>query len=174
MKVRKIVIFNGKRFTVPQGIQRIDHRSTHGWQLRYGGTRLFSDGTSDGSGARESLALAVAELHARIARLPAPSRLQIEPNENKTSTLPVGISGPLVRLRAGATVRESSLSVSLPRYGHPPRRRSIYIGTENTYTIQRYKRAVAKAIELREAAEVAYRQAATRAKRAASRRMSEK
>ena len=126
------------------------------------------------SGARESLALAVAELHARIARLPAPSRLQVEPNENKTSTLPVGISGPLVRLRAGAKVRESSLSVSLPRYGQPPRRRSIYIGTENTYTIQRYRRAVVKAIELREAAELAYRQAATRAKRAASRRMSEK
>lgn len=174
MKVRKIVIFNGKRFAVPQGIQRIDHRSTHGWQLRYGGTRLFSDGTTDGSGARAALALAVAELHARIARLPAPSRLQVEPNENKTSTLPVGISGPLVRLRAGAKVRESSLSVSLPRYGQPPRRRSIYIGTENTYTIQRYRRAVVKAIELREAAELAYRQAATRAKRAASRRMSEK
>lgn len=174
MKVRKIVIFNGRRFTVPQGIQRIDHRSTHGWQLRYGGTRLFSDGTNEGSGARESLALAVAELHARIARLPAPSRLQVEPNENKTSTLPVGISGPLVRLRAGAKVRESNLSVSLPRYGQPPSRRSIYIGTENTYTIQRYRRAVVKAIELREAAELAYRQAATRAKRAASRRMSEK
>lgn len=171
MKVRKIVLFNGKRFTVPQGIQRIDHRATHGWQLRYGGTRLFSDGSSDGSGARAALARASRELHARIAKLPAPSRLQREPNENKTSDLPVGISGPLVRLRPGAKVHESSLSVSLPRFGQPPRRRSIYIGTENTYTIQRYRRALAKAIQLREAAELEYRRQATRAKRAASRRL---
>jgi len=149
MKLRKVTLFNGRRFTVPQGIQRIDHRATHGWQLRYGGTRLFSDGSSDGSGARASLARAVQELHARIARLPAPSRLQRAPNENKTSDLPVGISGPLVRLRAGATVRECSLSVSLPRYDQPPRRRSIYIGTENTYTAQRFKRALARAIALR-------------------------
>ena len=171
MKVRKVTLFNGRRFTIPQGIQRIDHRATHGWQLRYGGTRLFSDGNSDGSGARASLARAVLELHARIARLPAPSRLQRAPNENKTSDLPVGISGPLVRLRAGATVRECSLSVSLPLYGQPPRRRSIYIGTENTYTAQRFKRALARAITLRDEAELAYRQDATRAKRAASRRL---
>ena len=45
MKTRDVVIFTGKKFKVPQGIQRIDHRATHGWQLRYGGTKLFSDGS---------------------------------------------------------------------------------------------------------------------------------
>ena len=55
MKVRKIKIFSGEEFEVPQGIQRIDHRATHGWQLRYGGTKLFSDHTPDGSGAAASL-----------------------------------------------------------------------------------------------------------------------
>jgi hypothetical protein len=171
MKVRKVVIFNGKRFNVPQGIQRIDSRATHGWQLRYGGTRLFSDGTQDGSGARTALALATRELLSRIARLPAPSKLQREPNENKTSDLPVGISGPVVRLRPGAQVREASLSVSLPRFGQPPRRSSVYIANENTYSVERYKLALAKAIRLRDAAETAYRRAATAAKRAAGERM---
>ena len=52
MNTRDVVIFSGERFVVPQCIQRIDHLSTHGWQLRYGGTKLFSDHSQDGSGAR--------------------------------------------------------------------------------------------------------------------------
>ena len=51
MKTRDVVIFSGKRFKVPQCIQRIDHRYTHGWQVRYGGTKMFSDGSNDGSEA---------------------------------------------------------------------------------------------------------------------------
>jgi len=166
MKVRDVVIFTGKRFVVPQGIQRIDHLATHGWQLRYGGTKLFSDHTPDGSGAPAALVQATKELLNRIAKLPAPSKLQREPSENKTSDLPVGISGPVVRQRT--RVRDCSLSVSLPRFGDSPRRRSVYIGTENTYTIERYRLALAKAIQLRENAEAAYQRAATKAKRAAS------
>lgn len=166
MKVRDVVIFTGKRFEVPQGIQRIDHRATHGWQLRYGGTKLFSDHSNDGSGASAALAAATKELLVRIAKLPAPSKLQQQPAENKTSNLPVGISGPIVRLRKGAKIRDCSLSVSLPSFGDTPRRRSIYIGTENTYTIEKYHAAVAKAVELREKAEIAYQRAATKAKRA--------
>ncbi len=168
MKVRDVVIFSGERFAVPQGIQRIDHRATHGWQLRYGGTKLFSDGSPDGSGASGALAHATRELLARIARLPAPSRLQRTPNENKRSDLPVGISGPIVRLRREAGVRDCSLAVSLPRFGDSPRRRSVYIGTENTYTPEKYEAALAKAIKLRLQAETAYQRAATRAKRAAA------
>ena len=168
VKLRDVVIFNGDHYTVPQGIQRIDHRATHGWQLRYGGTKLFSDHTPDGSGASDALAQATRELLSRIARLPAPSKLQREPSENKTTDLPVGISGPIVRLRAGSNVRHCSLSVSLPRWGDVPRRRSIHIGTENTYTAEKYQLALAKAIALREQAEAAYQRAATRAKRTES------
>jgi hypothetical protein len=165
MKTRDVVIFTGKRFKVPQGIQRIDHRATHGWQLRYGGTKLFSDGSADGSRAAASLKLATEELFKRIAKLPAPSKLQRTPNENKTTDLPVGISGPIVRLRPGAKVRECNLSVSLPRFGSTPRRSTIYIGNENTYTVERYKDALARAVELRQEAEEAYQRAATKAKR---------
>jgi len=169
MRIRDVVIFTGERFEVPQGIQRIDHLATHGWQLRYGGTKLFSDHTPDGSGASEALMLATKELLHRIAKLPAPSKLQREPNGNKTTDLPVGISGPIVRQRKGARVRDCSLSVSLPRFGDSPLRRSVYIGTENTYTVERYTAALARAIELRRNAEAAYQRAATKAKRAAGR-----
>jgi len=55
MNTRDVVIFSGERFVVPQCIQRIDHLSTHGWQLRYGGTKLYSDHSQDGSGARKAL-----------------------------------------------------------------------------------------------------------------------
>ena len=58
------------------------------------------------AGRAISLARAVRELQARIATLPTPSSLQREPNGNKSSDLPVGISGPLVRLRPGATEGE--------------------------------------------------------------------
>ncbi|HNK19898.1 MAG TPA: hypothetical protein PLG92_16140, partial [Piscinibacter sp.] len=63
MKTRNVVIHTGERFEVPQGIQRIDHRSTHGWQLRYGGTKLYSDGAR---GAAAALAAARQELLRRI------------------------------------------------------------------------------------------------------------
>jgi hypothetical protein len=174
MKTRDVVIFTGKKFKVPQGIQRIDHRATHGWQLRYGGTKLFSDGSQDGTGAAAALSAATDELLKRIAKLPAPSRLQRAPNENKTTDLPVGISGPIVRTRPGAKVSECNLLVSLPRYGEVPRRSTIYIGNENTYTVKRYKDALARAIGMRDEAEKTYRREATRAKRADAMQMVEK
>lgn len=171
MKIRQVTLFNGDQYDVPQGIQRIDHRATHGWQLRYGGTKLFSDHASDGSGAALSLQAATKELLKRIAALPAPSLLQRGPSANKRSGLPPGITGPVVRTRRDSSTRDCSLMVLIPRFGQKPRRRTIYIGTENTYTIERYEAALARAIEMRQAAELAYEKATTRAKRAAAREL---
>jgi hypothetical protein len=171
MKVRKIKIFSGEEFEVPQGIQRIDHRATHGWQLRYGGTKLFSDHTPDGSGAAASLQRATQELLKRIARLPAPSLLQRAPSVNKSNQLPPGITGPVVRMRRDSQTRDCSLMVLIPRFGDKPQRRTIYIGTENTYTLERYEKALEKAVAMRREAEEAYQKASTRAKRAAAREM---
>ncbi len=171
MKVRTTVIFNGDTYQVPQGIQRIDHRATHGWQLRYGGTRLFSDHTKDGSGAAASLQKATKELLKRINALPAPSSLQRAPSSNKANELPVGISGPVLRKRGAAGASDASLSVLLPVFGEKARRTTIYIGTEKTYTLERYEAALARAIAMRQAAEAAYALAATRAKRADAREL---
>lgn len=169
MKLRTITIFNGAQFEVPQCIQRIDHRATHGWQLRYGGTKLFSDHTTDGSGAAASLAKATKELLKRINSLPAPSLLQRAPSVSKTSDLPVGISGPVLRVRRGGRTRDCSLSVLIPRFGQKPRRRTVYIGTENTYTPARFEAALARAVQMRTEAEQAYEQASTKARRASAR-----
>lgn len=169
MKTREVVIYNGEIFTVVQGIQRIDHLATHGWQLRYGGTRLFSDRSTESGAAADSLKEATRELLARVNKLPAPSRLQREPNENKTSDLPVGISGPMVRLRPGARCRECSFAVTLPRFRMPPVRRSVYIANENTWSVEKYNAALEKAIQLRGRAEQTYRAATTQAKRAEAR-----
>ena len=171
MKTRDVVIFSGKRFKVPQCIQRIDHRYTHGWQVRYGGTKMFSDGSNDGSGAKASLEAATRELISRIATMPAPSKLQPRPSASKSTDLPVGISGPLLRQRAGSKVRYASLQVLLPCFGEKPRNRNIYIGSEATYTPERYKEALAKAIEMRQAAEEAYRADELRARRAGAKEM---
>lgn len=166
--LREVVVpDSGQQFSVPQGIQRIDHLSTHGWQLRYcGETKLFSDLPADQGGSAQALSLATTELLRRIARLPAPSGLQRSPNASKTNGLPVGISGPLLRVRPGSNTRYACLLVSIPRYGDKPRRASIYIGTETTYTTQRFEQALAKAIEMRTKAEQDYQRAATSAKRA--------
>jgi hypothetical protein len=168
MKTRSVTIFSGHKFKVPQGIQRIDSRHTHGWQLRYAGTKLYSDHSNDGSGATAALAAATKELLARIATNPAPSRLQRTPNHSKGNDLPVGISGPIVRQRPGSLVRDCSLSVSVPRYGLTPQRRSVYIGTENTYTQKKFKEALARAVEIREEAEAVYESEATASKRLAA------
>jgi hypothetical protein len=173
MKVRKVKVPGCRQvFLCPAGIQRIDSASTHGWQLRYGGkTKLFSDFSSDGKGAPVSFQKATKELLYRIERVAAPSRLRSDPLAHKTSDLPVGISGPLVRLRKGSKVRECNFSVSLPRYGEKPQRRTVYIGNENTYTVKRYHAALERAVDMRTRAERAYQTAATKTKRIEGRKL---
>ncbi|MBK9136490.1 MAG: hypothetical protein IPM15_19640 [Betaproteobacteria bacterium] len=166
MLFREVEIFNGDRYRVPQCIQRIDHRATHGWQLRYGGTRLFSDHSADGSGTEQALVRATRELVRRIATLEAPTTLQRAPSANKSNGLPPGISGPIVRGRAGGRARDCSLAVLLPRFGEPAQRRSIYIATEATFTQAKLRAAIKRAVAMRAEAEEAYRKAATRARRA--------
>lgn len=165
MKTRPVTIYNGEQFQVPQGIQRIDTHNTHGWQVRYQGTRFFSDRPGT---ATQSLEAATRELLQRIATMPAPSLLQKHPSAHKSSDLPPGISGPiLVPARPGSRKRTASavLSVLLPRYGQSPRVKSIYIGTERTYTDERFERALEKAMQMRAEVEERYEAQATRDRR---------
>lgn len=168
MKFREVVIHSGEKFVVPQGIQRIDSKSTHGWQVRYQGTKMFSDGVQNGGSAAQSLTKATAELMERIATLAAPVTLQKAPSVRKSSGLPSGISGPIIRTRANSSSRTASFSVLLPRFGGTPRCATVYIGSETNYTLRRYKQALAKAVALRKSAEVQYQEDATQAKRRAA------
>jgi hypothetical protein len=74
-----------------------------------------------------------------------------------------------VRQRRGSVLRDCSLAVLIPRFGDKPQRKSIYIGTENTYTVARYKAALKRAVQMRKEAVAAYEEATTKAKRAEGR-----
>ena len=166
MRTRTVTIYSGQRIRVPEHIQRIDTHCTHGWQMRYGQPSLFfSDGHGPGNGPRPSLKRAIVALSERIAELPAPTGLQRDISPNKQNDLPVGISGPILRQRPGRSVPECHFSVNLPRFGTKPLRRSVYIANQNTYTQERYMRALASAIALRRQAEDEYQVAATDSKR---------
>ena len=165
MKLRDVIVFN-ETYQVPERVQRIDSKRTHGWQLRYGPTKMFSDHSSDGSGALTSLTEAVTELHRRIDRFPAPSGLRADIAARKSTDLPVGISRPAPRLRKGRNAYEHVFMVSVPRGGERSTNKSVYIGTDNTLTAEREAEALAKAIGIRDKAAREHRALKTKAKRA--------
>ena len=163
MKTKIVTIPTGEVFTVAQGIQRLDSKSTRGWQVRYQGTKYFPDGQL---GPGKSLDAATKELMHRIATLPAPVKLRRVANPNKSSDLPVGISGPLVVGRPGTAALSAVLSIAVPQFGKANLTRKVHIGTPNTYTKTKYRQALAKAIEIRREGMALYETAATQAKRA--------
>jgi hypothetical protein len=163
MKTRDVTLASGAKYSVPQGIQRLDSGSTRGWQVRYGGTKYFADGTA---GPKKSFDAAIRELLRRIATLPAPVQLKTTRSPGKTSDLPVGISGPNVLNKGSGKQQVAVLSVALPRFGSTPETRDVHIGTPATYSEQRYRDALAKALELREHGVREYERAATEAMRA--------
>lgn len=164
MKYRPVTLPDGTEHTVPQGIQRIDTRSTHGWQVRYQGTKFFSDGPS--ADTRQSLIKATRELIQRLATLTAPSGLKRQASPHKSTDLPPGISGPIVRERPGRAP-SAALSVLVPRYGKSAENKTVYIGSQNTYTEDRYRAALAKGLEIRARAIERYEQDAANARRKA-------
>lgn len=169
MNHRTVKIFSGATFQVPERIQRLDSRATHGWQLRYGRgkteTEMFSDFSNDGSGAEESLRLAVAALHKRIERLPAPNGLKTQPASWKTTDLPVGVSGPIERNRKAGKTSYFAFQVSVPRIDGGSTTKSVYIGTANTATPEREEQAKEKAIAIRAEAVRKFEGAKTKDKR---------
>ena len=169
MKFRKVTIFDGTEHQVPERIQRLDSRKTHGWQLRYGSsehkTDMFSDFTNDGSGAPASLTRAIEALKMRIGQMPAPNGLRTIPSTSKSSDLPVGVSGPQERLRKGKTIATYSFQVSVPLPSGGSTNKSVYIGTATTINDERIELAKAKAIAIREIAVRAAETARTHAKR---------
>jgi hypothetical protein len=160
MKTREVTIATGQKFTVPQGVQRLDSASTRGWQVRYQGTKYFPDGTA---GPEKALEGATRDLLRRIATLPAPVGLRRASSPSKTSGLPPGISGPILVNRSGAT--SAVLSVLVPRFGKTNLIKKLHIGTPQTYSKARFQAAVAQAVEIRAESLAQYEFAATKAKR---------
>lgn len=166
MDYRRVELFNGKVFKVPKYIVRLDSSKTHGWQLRFGDSKLYSDHSIDGSGARASLRLATAELARRLRKMPAPSGLRTTASARKVNDLPLGISGPMVRNRPGRGSAHYYLQVSYPVMGARSVNRSIYVATENTLCKDKFDAALAKAIALRDSGVRKFKLANTKSMRA--------
>jgi hypothetical protein len=162
MKTRIAITAAGKKFTVPQGIQRLDSASTCGWQVRYQGTKYFPDGAV---GSKAALENATKELLRRMATMPVPLALRTVASPNKKSNLPVGISGPIIVAKKNDQTQSAVLSVSVPRFGGLTQTKKVHIGTSATYTKTRFREALAKAVEIRNEAMAVYTAAATKAKR---------
>ncbi len=161
---RPVTLPDGSTHQVPRHVQRIDTRSTHGWQLRYGKPSVFfSDRLA--SGAAQALQRAVDALRQRMQNLPPANGLQQAASRTKGNDLPPGISGPILRQRPDRPSPECHFSVLLPRWGAKPLRRSIYIANQNTYAPARYSEALARAIALRNQAVAEFEVAAQAAAR---------
>jgi len=97
-------------------------------------------------------------------------KIRTEPTKGKSLGLPSGISGPISRLRNGATYKEFYFTVLLPRFGRKNQKTSVYIGTESTLTdesiAERWDCAEAKAVNLRAAAIAQYEIDSSNAKQA--------
>jgi hypothetical protein len=162
MKTREITLASGETFTVPQGIQRLDSKSTKGWQVRYQGTKYFPDGVA---GPQKAFEAATRELMRRIATLPAPVVLKRAPSPRKGTNLPAGISGPVLINKNLANRQAAVFAVLVPRFGQKNQLKRVHIGTPTTYSRAKYRAALAKAIEIRTEGLARYEVDATRAKR---------
>lgn len=162
MRTREITLASGERFTVPQGIQRLDSTSTKGWQVRYQGTKYFPDGTA---GPQKAFEGATRELLRRIATLPAPVVLKRAPSPRKATNLPAGISGPVLINKNVANRQAAVFAVLVPRFGQKNQVKRVHIGTPTTYSRVKYRAALVKAIEIRTESLAQYEADATRAKR---------
>jgi hypothetical protein len=162
MKTREIILASGEKFTVPQGVQRLDSKTTKGWQVRYQGTKYFPDGDV---GPKKSLEAASRELMKRIASMPAPVALKRVPSPRKGSNLPPGISGPILESRRGAKSQAAVLSVLLPRFRATNFVKKVHIGTPSTYSQARFEAALAKAMNMRQVSLAKYEADATKARR---------
>lgn len=165
MKTRKHTIFTGKTFTVPTYIVRLDGARSHGWQLRLGPWKMFSDRSNDGSGAARALQEAKAELLKRLAKMPARTGLRTDVSPRKSNGLPLGISGPHARTRTDKAGIQYYVQVTYPVFNGKNVNRSVYVATENTFTEEKWEAALAKAVELREKGVRAFKLASGKARR---------
>ncbi len=164
---RKVRVRGFGLFQVPRHIQRIDidepgKAGTHGWQVRWDGTKFFSDAAEGKRDAAGSLARSERYLQS-IYTGPRPRLRETEHKDKKHRT---GIAGVQLahRRRKDRQIAEVYLRVNPPMQGGVPR--SIYVGTENTITQARMRAALKKARAMRDAMRDAYLEALAKGGRA--------
>lgn len=139
-------------FIVPRHIVRIEieaterRNATYGWQVRYHGSKFFSDALKADKARTpvSALALAIAELAERYEGQTAP----IRPIESSSKLEKTGVPGVrIVRRINKRNFEEVFIEINHPIYGRSGRK--LYVGTANTATAKRLDQALERAIELR-------------------------
>jgi len=163
---RSVTVRGFGAFEVPRHIQRIDiddegKAGTHGWQVRWNGTKFFGDASN---GKRDpTRALARAERHLRaIYDGPKP---RLRDKEHKDKKHRTGLAGVQLayRRRRNRNIAEVYLRVNPLSPGGTPR--SVYVGTENTVTQARLREALRRARAMRDEMRAEYIASLARAPR---------
>ncbi len=151
-------------FEVPQHVVRIDinepgKAGTHGWQVRYEGTLLFSDVKYKGN-PEKSLKAAKAYLM-EIYKGSAAANRKLHRREIKSrKSILLGQRGVSLCWKSGRHNPEDrelycQVSIAIPGV-NKSRNMGIYIGNKNTVTDERLKSALKKGIAIRRYAEDCY------------------
>jgi hypothetical protein len=127
-------------FDVPTNVSRVDHRTTHGWFVRFWAkrlrvTKMFSDDPFGGPRESFEAACASAEKHR-----PMPETQAIEDEGGGMRFIEA--------YKAGRKTPVIYLELSGIKHAAAPKR--IYVGTRNTATPERRCAAWKKGLEMRE------------------------
>lgn len=129
------VCVHGATIIVPRYIVRIDCRSTHGWQIRYAGSKFVSD---YGRPPEESIKQAIAHLLSVFDE-----KKVVERGENKSKQVRTGVSG--IQVCTDLNSRKVVFRVFDPL---TRKSKKVHIGTLNTFE-SNLETAGNKALEVR-------------------------
>ena len=126
-------------FDVPTNVSRVDHKTTHGWFVRFwlkgfSTTKLFSDNPFGGSQQSLRAACAYAD---EYRPMPETQAIEDEGGGMRFIEAYKGRKTPVVYLEVSGIKRAAS-----------PKR--IYVGTKNTATAERREAAWQKGLRMRE------------------------
>lgn len=148
---RTHVVHNWGVFTVPRHVVRIDIetgiRATHGWQVRYRGTKFFSDGIQADKSRTPKSALALAIAY--LARIYVGQSVPMATSERASKGEKVRKAGVRICRRLNRRdFEEVYVEVCHPQYGKAATR--LYVGTANTATRDRLNAMLERAYVLRD------------------------
>lgn len=151
LKTRQVSTYAGL-FTVPTYVVRIEQydKNCFGWQVRFNKPYTFvvDEGAKNAASVKTSLATAIEFLEHIYVQDYRRHQLRTTVAARKTSKLPVGIS------EVGG--REHHFSVTIPVFGGKPALERLYIPVKCTKA--QHKELLAKAVEMRKAAEEKYKE----------------
>lgn len=154
---RMVQVKNWGNLIVPRHIVRIDveagedRRATHGWQVRYRGTKFFSDTLRNDKTRTplSALEMAIEYLAGRYAGQSVPLRK----SENQSKSEMTGTNGVrIVRKLNQRDIEEVYVEVVHPLRGKSPKR--LYVGTANTATQKRLDAVLERGVAMRKCFEM--------------------